>query len=334
MRAPVLLMLLAVLSAAADEVVFAPKPYAVRKLDFEIAVPAGWTTQQDHTGMVARDKDGTGFLVSREPFVQDPATFTESWQGELAKGGKTTKVGKTKTTRYDAWRAAWSSDAADGRNIEVWRIHVPGVEMLYNIAFSSPKARDIAAVVKGVTTSFKCSAKKPTLRFQKKTESVTPSVQIRLPEGYEKSGGGGVTLGGGIVGGYVKRLTGYAEPHVAGQITWRGLNPRARGPIRRGGKSLAGTDAKGLLEEFWEMAREDLAKAGKARPRSARFAGIKGFSLVADVEAKDGAPKKWMGFVGRAKDATIVIMILIDAREARMHKHFLKELCSRLEVRD
>ena len=187
--------------------------------------------------------------------------------------------------------------------------------------------------MKGVTASFKCSAQKEELRFQKKTEGITTRVQIRLPEGYVKSSGGGVRLGGGLIGGYVKTLDGYAEPHVAGQITWRGLSTRIRHAFPDG-KTIPGINAKGILQQFWNMAREDLAQAGKARPRSARFAGIKGFRLEADVVTKDGSSKRWMAFAARVKEATIVVMILVDTREVRMHKDLLKQICSRLEVRD
>src|SRR5262245_20307780 len=105
--------------AAAQE---PPREFQVRPLGFTVAVPAGWAGEQGASGLVARDANQNGFIVTREPFLHDPETFATTWVGQLRGAKLDTTVERTKANGRDAWRAAWT---AGDRRIEVWRVHAP-----------------------------------------------------------------------------------------------------------------------------------------------------------------------------------------------------------------
>jgi hypothetical protein len=313
--------------AAAQE---APREFQVRPLGFSVAVPAGWTAGQGPTGMAARDAAGNGFVITREPFLHDPETFATAWVTQLRDAKLDASVERTKAHGRDAWRASWT---AGERQIEVWRVHVPEYEMLYNFSFSGAAGSDMKALVDPTLKSFKCPPPKTDLKFQKNAESVSTRIGIRLPEGYEKQDlGEGLQLGGGIMGGYVKTLKGYDPPHIAGRIRFHGMPADAAMPTSDR-QWIPCNDVEKVLDAVW---REDEKEFGqvekKPKAKDATFSGIKGSAMEASVVAKSGRPQRWMGFVGRYKQDVVAVVVIVDEREARLHKDYLKQVCSNLEV--
>jgi len=322
MRGTVLatLLLCGALAAGQEE---GPREYEVRPLDFKVEVPGGWTADQGSTGMVARDGARNGFIVSREPFFYDDDRFAEVWEGELDKAGLDAKVERKRLSSRYVWRAEWT---AGDRQIEVWRLHEPDIEMLYNFAFSAAKDFDLEPVVKDVLKSFKCTAEKPKLEFQRETHAATTRIQIRLPEGYYKDERmGGFRLGGGLSGSFVKILPGYDPPHVAGELRFRGLPAQAL--------SYMGGNVEKLLEASWEEDAKKFASVlKKPRGRSATFSGVKGATLEVPVLGKDGKPRRWLGFCGKHKQDIIELILIVDEREVRLEDDLLKEIGSEFQV--
>ena len=54
--------------------------------------------------------------------------------------------------------------------------------------------------------------------------------------------------------------------------------------------------------------------------------------MEASVVAKSGLPQRWMGFVGRYKQDVVAVVVIVDEREARLHKDYLKQVCSNLVI--
>lgn len=320
------LLLGAAVAAAQD----APREFQVRPLGFSVAVPAGWTGEQGATGLAARDATGNGFVVTREPFLHDAETFAATWRAQLGAGMLDTKVERTKACGRDAWRAAW---AAGDRQIEVWRVHAPECEMLYNFSFSGAKGFDLKPLVDPTLKSFKCMPAKPELKFQPNAESVTTRIGLKLPEGYAKEDiVEAFQLGGGILGGFVRTLKGYDPPHVAGRIRFQG---REAGTtyITEDRQEVLGSDVEKLLELVWRDDQKEFGQvAKKPKAKDATFNGIKGSAMEACVLGKNGMPQRWMGFVGKFKQDVVEVIVIVDEREARLHKDYLKQVCSNLVI--
>ncbi|MHC4956952.1 MAG: hypothetical protein ACYTGN_01155, partial [Planctomycetota bacterium] len=230
-RSFVLLLLL----AATAQAEWTLQPYKCRPLEFEIGVPGDWNSQQDHTGMVSSTRDA-GFMVSREPFLHDEKTFPDVWAKALDAAKIATKVETAKVGRYAAWHASWK---AAGRDIVVWRVYVPVNEMVYNFSFSAQPGVDLAGLAEAVLKAFKCTSTGPTLKFERKAESVATRVGIKPPVGYVKQEGG-VRLGGGLSGGFTKTLPGYAKPHQAGLLAFRAFDARITYALPDGGSVPGG----------------------------------------------------------------------------------------------
>ena len=45
---------------------------------------------------------------------------------------------------------------------------------------------------------------------------------------------------------------------------------------------------------------------------------------------KNGLPKRFLVFAGKAKQGLIVITVIVDEREARLYKDYLKQVCSQI----
>ncbi|MHC4933214.1 MAG: hypothetical protein ACYTGV_13600, partial [Planctomycetota bacterium] len=251
------LLLLSALARAQDPLVFKEEPYECRPLEFEVAVPEGWEALQDHTGIVVRNKE-MGFMVSREPFLHDPKLFKDAWGQVLGAAGVDARVAPAKAGRYQAYRADWNTKSGPGRIIQVWRLYVPQVEMLYNFSFSAPKDADLEPLVKRVLGSFKCTAsKKAELEFEAEAESLGARVNLRLPKGYAKSPAL-IVLGGGEGGDYVKTLKGYEKPHIAGSISVSGYDARIT-YVQEDGSEIPGTNVKKLVEKTFLDSKEKLS---------------------------------------------------------------------------
>jgi hypothetical protein len=329
MRGAGFLVTAILLGAAAAAQEDKPREFKVRPLAFTVDVPAGWTGEQGPTGLVAQDRQRNGFIVTREPFLHDPDTFAAAWQTLLGAAKIDAKVDRTKVSRNDAWHASWT---AGDRQIDVWRVYAPDCEMLYNFSFSSVDGFDMKPIAESTLKSFKCTADKPELKFQQNAESVTTRISIRLPEGYEKERNEGFQLGGGISGGYVMTLPGYDPPHIAGRVRFHGMPADAVMPTSDR-QLIPCSDTEKVLDSMWN---EDATEFGqvekKPRSRSATYSGLKGDWMEASVIAKSGLPQRWMGFVGKIKQDVVALVIIVDEREARLHKDYLKQVCSNIVV--
>ncbi|MHC4817278.1 MAG: hypothetical protein ACYTF8_04435, partial [Planctomycetota bacterium] len=183
MRGLVLACLLLVAPASAEgDITFAEEPCRVPALEFEIATPEGWERLQDHRNLVVRSRDQTGFIVSREPFLHDAKRFGPAWEEELRAAGKKVRVTPTKVGRLEAWRTQWTAGAKGERNIEVWRVRIPGSEMLYNFSFSGAAGTDFKPLVGPLFKSFKTTAPEPALEFHQQRLSLGPRFSIQLPQ--------------------------------------------------------------------------------------------------------------------------------------------------------
>ena len=309
-RMLLLLIALAVPAHAQDEL----RRYQCRPLEFELGIPPDWTAQQDLTGMVASTRD-LGFMVSREPFLGIEKKFSKAWDKQLRAAGISARVKLTRVGRYTAYRADWAAESS-GRFIEVWRVYVPVNEMLYNFSFSAKNRENLGPLVKNVLRSFKVTAKPPSMKFQTEEVSLTPRAGFRAPVGYVKAERG-VKLGGGLSQGFTRNLPGYAKPHIAGVIA---LNLRVG-------------QTKKLVAAPWATDSAAFGKVlKKPRIRGAKFNGVKGHSMVATVLTKDGMPKRYMVFAGKLRQRVVLITVVVDAREARMHRDYLKQVCSQIRI--
>jgi len=320
----VAVLLLARTAAAEDP----PREFQVRQLGFSVNVPAAWKGEQAPNGLVAQDGQRNGFIVTREPFLHDPETFAAAWRVQLSAAKIDAIVEKTKAGSRDAWFATWT---VGDRQIDVWRVYAPENEMLYNFSFSGAKNFDMKSIEDATLKSFKCTAGKPELKFQQKGEAVSTRISLRLPEGFEKEAIQGFRLGGGISGGFVKTLPGYDPPHIAGRI--RIEQHDAGGTYMTQTGTISGGDTEKWLERAWDDDQGEFGQvAKKPRAKSVSYSGIKGDWMESTVIAKSGLPQRWMGFVGKYKQDVITLVILVDEREARLHKDYLKQVCSNFEI--
>ncbi|MHC4339701.1 MAG: hypothetical protein ACYSX0_05765 [Planctomycetota bacterium] len=333
LKVALILLLLSALARAQDPLVFRKEPYKCLPLEFVVAIPEGWEALQDHTGIVVRSKE-QGFMVSREPFLHDPKLFADAWGKVLGAAGVETRVQPAKAGRYQAYRTSWETKSGPGRTIQVWRVYVPEVEMLYNFSFSAPKDADLEPLVKSVLGSFKCTApKNDKLEFEAQAESLGARVNLRLPKGYAKSPAL-IVLGGGEGGDYVKTLKGYEKPHIAGSISVSGYDARIT-YVQEDGSEIPGTNVKKLVEKTFDDSRGKFSKILKRpRTKAARIAGLKGFALTAQALSSKGLPKHVYIYGGKLKQSVLVFTIIVDAREARLYKDIGKQICSKLEIKE
>ena len=335
MRGLILAGLLLAAPASAQEIAFAEEPCRVQALEFEIATPEGWERLQNHRNLVVRSRDQTGFIVSREPFLDDPKRFGAAWEADLRAAGRKVKVTPTKVGRLEAWRAKWTAGAKGERDIEVWRVRVPGAEMLYNFSFSGAAGTDFNPLVRPLFKSFKVTAPKPSLEFQKQRISLGPRFTVALPKGYAKVQ---QAFSLGEVALYYDRhyatyLYGYKEPHLAGRISIRTLT--ADRPVgMEDGRVIQTNNVRDVSEAWWEVAEmPHLGEVvGRPKMRSARFAGAKGASVTASALTKEGLPKRIFIYVGRMKRNVLILSIVVDEREALRHKNLFKKICSKLKA--
>jgi hypothetical protein len=268
-------------------------------------------------------------------FLHDPKRFGPAWEAELRAAGKKVKVTPTKVGRLEAWRANWTAGAKGERDIEVWRVRVPGSEMLYNFSFSGAKGTEFQPLVDPVFKSFKAHAPKPTLGFRQQRLSLGRRFSIQLPHGYAKVQELLVLAQLPRVYGahYLTYLPGYKEPHLAGRISVRTLD--ARRPIDMGdGRVVQIRNVRDLSEAWWEVGEmPHLAElTGRPKKRSARLAGAKGATVTATGLTKKGLPKSVFLYVGRLKQDVLILTIVVDEREVLRHKNFFKQICSKLKA--
>ncbi len=311
MRTVFLLALLALPLAAQEEegFVFGKQPIACNPIECEVRVPNGWKVAQDRTGLSA-EGNGMGFVITREPLLEDEKTFGASWQAVLAKANNTVEVKKVRAGRYKAFFASWP---ASGRTIAIYRIHVPDQEYLYNVSFSAPTdAAEREALVAGVLKSFKCTSKKAKLALQKIRTAIGNAGQFQLPEGFAEkpSRWRGKT--------YVKTRPGYAKPQQVGVIY--------TGSFRVGlGLPGGGTTSKG--EDLNRFIIGQLGQAGmkfgdKFKTKSATYGGFKGALTTGRATGTEGETYHVYLWSGKGKRQTASIVLVLHERELRVHKKY------------
>ena len=110
---------------------FEKEPVFCAAIDFEVRIPRNWKVAMDKTGMSVRG-DAGGFVITREPFLGQEETFAEEWRVILVNAGLKTKVEKARAGRYRAFHAQWESPRAPGLRVDVYRVYVPDLQMLYD----------------------------------------------------------------------------------------------------------------------------------------------------------------------------------------------------------
>jgi hypothetical protein len=61
---------------------------------------------------------------------------------------------------------------------------------------------------------------------------------------------------------------------------------------------------------------------------------LKGYALTCEALSSKGLPKHVYIYGGKLKQSVIVLTIIVDAREARLHKNIGKQICSQLEIKE
>jgi len=312
MRIVVALLCLAlpVLAQEEEGLVFGKDPVACAPIECETRVPNGWKVAQDRTGLSARG-DGMGFVITREPLLEDAKTFGASWAAVLAKAGNPVEVKSVRAGRYRAFFASWP---ASGRTIAVYRIHVPDQEYLYNVSFSTPKdAADREALVQGVLKSFKCTSKKVKLALQQTSVEIDQAGVIRLPEGFEPKKN--FRWRGGI---YVKTRKGYDKPVQVGVIYTASFQVGLGLPT--GGMTSKGEDLNRYL--IGELSRLGMKFGGKFKTKSASYGGFKGSAMTGKVTGTEGETYEVYMWSGKGKRRTASVALIIHERELRVHKRY------------
>lgn len=324
---------LLLLALAQEAPAFEPEPYANAPFEVKFGKPQGFEAVADEVGLLLH-RAGVGFRVTREPMLEDPETFASSWSGKLGGAGKEGKVTASKVGKYQAWSTGYDVDAGGPRRIEIWRIYAPDPELLYNFRFSAPPAYPLKALVDGVLKAFACSAPRPKLEVPDRASPVEGRWYIRLPKGYESVKDAAVRLGGGSRSGFVKLLPGYDPPHPSAWLQIAAHNP-AGSVYMEDGRIVPGSK----YEEFAAKLLADVQTAelvtkldGKPKGKARSFSPFKdGYELTVAGTGADGSAKEICCYVGKVdSDLAFRVTLVADARELRLHKDLLKQLCSNL----
>ena len=320
MRLGVLLLMAAALSAQeAAELEFDKKAVDCEPIECEVRIPTGWKVAQDHTGISAQGA-GMGFVITREPLLEDEKEFAAKWQDVMAKARRSVEVKRVRAGRYKAFHAAWE---ASGRKIDVYRVHVPDQGMLYNVSFSAlPDAPQRDALIQGVLKSFKCTAKKPKLQLAKQRVVVGPAT-MQLPEGYEEKKDR-FWRGGR----YVSMRKGYDKPEEIGVIYTATFPVGLRLPT--GGMTSDPEAANKYL--VTQLSQRGLKIAGKTKTKSASYAGMKGALTTGEVTGTEGETYGFYLWTGKGKRATATVAMLIHERELRVHRKYFSTVLKTLKA--
>ena len=327
MRPAVALFLIAVpLLARPQEggIVFEKAPVHCAAIDFSVRIPAGWKVVQDETGLSARGKDG-GFVITREPFLGEAKTFAGSWGRELAAGGIITEVKAARAGRYKGFRAEWEPADSPGLVVEVYRLHVPELEMLYNLSFSIARTADKKAIVAGALKSFKVTAKARGLELQKTTIKVGEAGAMHLPLGCVAGPVSRRQRGDT----YVKTRQGYAQPKVAVTIKVAAVPAQAL-RLPTGGDT---SKPESLNDYFLQQFGLDSGWEKKPRSKPGSFGGLKGAMLVGRMRGKDGDAFEVCLWSGKGKRFSPTILIVAHEREVRLYKNYFKTILKSFKAR-
>ncbi len=315
------LLLLAGLALGADPIVFDSEPFPCPPLEVKFGKPQGWEPVIEG-GVLVLHRAGSGFKVSREPFLYEIKEFQAAWEKELAAGGIAGSTKALKVGRNEAVRASFELDREGKRTIEIWRVRVPDCEMLYNFTFSLPAGGDMKSLVDGVLKPFTCTAPPPKLEFQPQPTAFGAGLEFKLPVGYDRAAGG-----------YVKLMPGYGEqPREAGRISIL-LYRHDTLYTTPDGKAVTGTSVDDVTELPWAEISKEMQRADKQRGSATRYGGNKGHLATAGGLAKDGSEKAYYAFGTKLRGVTLVFVLLVDARETRLHKNLFKDFCETLRER-
>ncbi|MEM8882640.1 MAG: hypothetical protein AAGD14_01060 [Planctomycetota bacterium] len=320
MKTGIALALLASI-AAAQELAFEKEPVQHRSIECEVKVPVGWSVAKDRTGLSAQGGK-SGFVVTREPFLGSADDFPATWRSQLAEGGIVTDVKPTRAGRYRAFHATWEAKGAPGQRIDVYRLHVPGAEMLYNISFSTPVAMERKALFAGVLKSFKSRAVGSGITLQKTKVPVGEAGDIQLPKGFEPAPEERFqrTIGKR----YRKFLTGYETPKLVASMQLASLAHGLRLP-GAGARNTSNPEqlAAFMLERFG-LANGNWEKKPKTKKAAVR--GVKGISMEGVLRGKEGGRRHVFLWCGSARPACPVVLITAGEREMRLDKNYFKTI--------
>jgi hypothetical protein len=322
-RVPVAaLALVALCAAAPEDLVFRRNAYVCAPLEFQVSIPNGWEASHSTTAMAARGSS-MGFRITREPFLHDPKGFARKWEERLADAGVKAKVKPARAGRYKGYSASWRPAASPGPSLHVYRLHVPDTEMLYNVAFSVPTEADPKPLVQGVLRTFRCTAAKPKPDLGQTAGFARLRLHLKLPNGYEKverppprSREEAARAPFAV---YRKVLPGYKPEHEAARLEiygWFG------GAVEEHVGKVVG-QAQSVL----------VGSPTSPRIRGMKYGDHKG-SLVRFDGERDGVPKHYYAFGLKTRvGLRVVVTLLVDDREIRLHKNVFKDICRNIQER-
>ena len=318
-----LALLASALAAQEPELEFEKDPVECKSIEFEVRVPIGFKVQQDKTGLSAEGKEG-GFVITREPALEEEKEFDKNWQRVLSAAGIAAQVKKARAGRYPAFHARWDSKSVPNRVVDVYRVYVDDLEMLYNISFSTPKGSKAEGLIEGVLKSFKVTSKASRLELQKSAVEVGQAGTIHLPAGCapEKLG----QFQRGVV--YRKWRSGYEKPRLA--ISIRLESAPANYLLPGGGTT---SDPESLNRYYLDQFGLAGAKwDGKPKSKPATYDGLKGDALTGRLRDDNGDMMEVYLWSGKGKRHSPTILIVAHERELRLDKKFFKTILKSFEA--
>lgn len=324
MRFAASICLLASLSAAQEpELEFEKEPVACKSIEFEVRVPTGFKVRQDRTGLSAQGKQA-GFVITREPLLEEDKEFGQSWQRVLAAAGIAAEVKKARAGHYPAFHARWESPTAPKRVLDVYRVYVDDLEMLYNISFSTPKGSDAGDLIEGVLKSFKVTAKAARVELQQSPIEVGQAGKIRIPVGCVGEQAGPFSRG--LI--YRKTMPGYEKPKIA--VSIRVASSPALYRLQTGGTT---SDPEALNRWYQQQFGLSGAKwQEKPRSKSASYGGLKGEALTGRLRTDDGEIMEVCLWSGKGKNHSPTVLIVAHERELRLDKKYFRTILRSFEA--
>jgi len=318
-----LALLASALAAQEPELEFEKDPVECKSIEFEVRVPIGFKVQQDKTGLSAEGKEG-GLVITREPALEEEKEFDKSWQRVLSAAGIAAQVKKARAGRYPAFHARWESKSVPNRVVDVYRVYVDDLEMLYNISFSTPKGSKAEGLIEGVLKSFKVTGKAPKVELQKSPVDVGQAGKIQIPVGCvaEKAG----QFDRSII--YRKWLPGYEKPKIAVSIRLESVPAQYR-------LQTGGTTSDPEAVNRWFLQQFGLANAkweSKPRSKPATYDGLKGEALTGRIRDENGEMLEVYLWTGKGKNHSPTILIIAHERELRLDKKYFRTILKSFEA--
>jgi len=319
------LLLLAAVAAAQSAPTFGD-PYSSPALALKIGAPREWSPVFEG-GALVLSQGGIGFRVSREPFLFDPKTFAAEWEARLGEAGIGAKVQSVKAGKYEAYRVAYETGEPK-RCLEIWRLRVPEVEMLYNLTFSTPAGYDAKPLVEGVLKGFQCTASPPKLEFEEEPVRLGNLAEFRLPKGLAKAEG---SVPPPLEIAYAAKLAGYGEPRESFVLRIYAFDQRINPYRVPGWREFSGSDLDAVVDAVWADLAKPLKRTDKPKGGAGRTGPFKGASLSGGGTAADGTEKALHVAAAKVREKILVWAFRADAREARLCRNLFKEICDTIK---